>query len=113
MARGAPDPIIGQADCFLAVLERVSRVAPLSRPVLIVGERGSGKELIAARLHYLSERWSAPFLKFNCAALSEGLLESELFGHVAGAYTGASRARAGRFELADRGTLLIDELGAM
>ena len=111
--RGAPDPIIGQADNFLLALERVSRVAPLSKPVLIIGERGSGKELIASRLHYLSERWQRPLVKFNCAALNEELLESELFGHVAGAYTGATRPRVGRFELAHGGTLFLDELSSM
>ena len=111
--RQAPDPIIGQADNFLQTLERVSRVAPLSKPVLIIGERGSGKELIASRLHYLSERWQRPFVKFNCAALNEELLESELFGHVAGAYTGATRPRVGRFELAHGGTLFLDELASM
>ena len=111
--RDAPDPIIGQSDNFLAVLEKVSRVAPLSKPVLIIGERGSGKELIAARVHFLSERWQRPYVKFNCAALNEELLESELFGHVAGAYTGASRARIGRFELANGGTLFLDELASM
>jgi psp operon transcriptional activator len=113
LLRDNPDPIIGQADNFLAALERVSRVASLSKPVLIIGERGSGKELIAARLHFLSERWQRPFIKFNCAALNEELLESELFGHVAGAYTGATRPRTGRFELADRGTLFLDELASM
>ncbi len=107
------DTILGQADNFLAALERVSRVAPLGKPVLIIGERGSGKELIAARLHYLSERWAKPFVKFNCAALNEELLESELFGHVAGAYTGAARARVGRFEVASGGTMFIDELASM
>jgi psp operon transcriptional activator len=111
--RSAPDPIIGQADNFLAVLEQVSRAAPLSKPVLIIGERGAGKELIGARLHYLSERWARPYVKFNCAALNEELLESELFGHVAGAFTGASRARVGRFELANGGTLFLDELASM
>lgn len=111
--RDTPDSILGQSDNFLAVLERVSRVAPLSKPVLIIGERGSGKELIAARLHYLSERWRRSFVKFNCAALNEELLESELFGHLAGAYTGATRPRVGRFELADKGTLFLDELASM
>ena len=111
--RATPDPILGQADNFLAVLEKISRVAPLNKPVLIIGERGSGKELIAARVHYLSERWARPYVKFNCAALNEELLESELFGHVAGAYTGAARARAGRFELADGGTLFLDEVASM
>jgi psp operon transcriptional activator len=109
----APDPILGQSDNFLAVLERVSRVAPLAKPILIIGERGSGKELIAARLHYLSDRWARPFVKFNCAALNEELLESELFGHVAGAFTGAARARVGRFELANGGTIFLDELASM
>ncbi|HEX4870983.1 MAG TPA: phage shock protein operon transcriptional activator [Nevskiaceae bacterium] len=111
--REAPDPILGQSDNFLAVLEKVSRVAPLAKPVLIIGERGAGKELIAARLHFLSERWQKPYVKFNCAALNEELLESELFGHVAGAYTGASRPRIGRFELAQGGTLFLDELASM
>jgi psp operon transcriptional activator len=108
-----PDPLLGQADNFLAVLERISRVAPLRKPVLIIGERGTGKELIAARVHYLSERWQRPYIKFNCAAVNDELLESELFGHVAGAYTGATRARVGRFELADGGTLFLDELASM
>ncbi|HEY0975624.1 MAG TPA: phage shock protein operon transcriptional activator [Solimonas sp.] len=111
--RTTPDPILGQADNFLAVLEKISRVAPLRKPVLIIGERGSGKELIAARVHYLSERWARPYVKFNCAALNEELLESELFGHVAGAFTGAAKTRVGRFELADGGTLFLDELASM
>jgi psp operon transcriptional activator len=108
-----PDPIIGQADNFLAALERVSRVAPLAKPVLIIGERGTGKELIASRVHFLSERWQRPFIKFNCAALAEELLESELFGHVPGAFTGAVRGRVGRFELANGGTLFLDEIASM
>lgn len=111
--REDPDPIIGQADNFLLVLERVSRVAPLRKPILIIGERGTGKELIASRVHFLSERWQRPYIKFNCAALNEELLESELFGHVAGAFTGAVRARVGRFELASGGTLFLDEISAM
>ena len=113
LEREAPEQIIGEADCFLVVLERVSRAAPLSKPVLVIGERGTGKELIAARLHYLSERWQRAFVKFNCAAVNEELLESELFGHVAGAYTGATRPRVGRFELANNGTLFLDELASM
>ncbi len=112
-SRDLPDPILGQSDVFLAALEQVSRAAPLNKPILIIGERGSGKELIAARLHFLSERWQRPYVKFNCAALNEELLESELFGHVAGAYTGATRARVGRFELAHGGTLFLDELASM
>ena len=113
LVRRDPDPIIGQADNFLAALERVSRVAPLAKPVLIIGERGTGKELIASRVHFLSERWQQPFIKFNCAALNEELLESELFGHVAGAFTGAVRGRVGRFELAAGGTLFLDEIASM
>ncbi|MGH8482190.1 MAG: phage shock protein operon transcriptional activator [Nevskiaceae bacterium] len=113
LVRQDPDPIIGQADNFLAALERVSRVAPLVKPVLIIGERGTGKELIASRVHFLSERWQQPFIKFNCAALNEELLESELFGHVAGAFTGAVRGRVGRFELAGGGTLFLDEIPSM
>src|SRR5690606_34031380 len=87
-----------------------SQVAPLDKPVLIIGERGTGKELIAARLHFLSQRWEQTYLKMNCAALNENLLESELFGHEAGAFTGASKRHEGRFERADGGTLFIDEL---
>ncbi len=109
----APGSILGQSDAFVAALERVSRVAPLRQPVLVIGERGSGKELIAARLHYLSRRWQAPLIKFNCAALSEELIDSELFGHVAGAYTGATRNRPGRFEAAHGGSLFVDELSSM
>ncbi|WP_177188807.1 phage shock protein operon transcriptional activator [Solimonas aquatica] len=111
--REAPDAILGESDNFLSVLEKVSRIAPLRKPVLIIGERGSGKELIAARVHYLSERWARPFVKFNCAALNQELLESELFGHVSGAFTGAARARTGRFELASGGSLFLDELASM
>jgi psp operon transcriptional activator len=88
----------------------VSLVAPLSKPVLVIGERGTGKELVAARLHYLSPRWNQPFVKLNCAGLSETLLEAELFGHEAGSFTGAQRRRLGRFELAHRGTLFLDEV---
>src|ERR1700686_2756844 len=103
-------PLIGAAASFRAVLDQVSRVAPLDRPVLVVGERGSGKELVAARITYLSPRWDRPFVKLNCAALAESLLDSELFGHEAGAFTGAARRRLSRFELADGGTLFLDEL---
>jgi psp operon transcriptional activator len=102
--------LLGEAPAFLQVLEAVSRIAPLVKPVLVVGERGTGKELIAARLHYLSNRWDAEFVKLNCAAISDSLLESELFGHEAGAFTGASRTHKGRFERADGGTLFLDEL---
>ena len=105
--------LIGEAPAFLATLEHVSRAAPVARPVLVVGERGTGKELIASRLHFLSERWEAPLVKVNCAALTESILESELFGHEAGAFTGASRRHLGHFERADRGTLILDELGTV
>ena len=104
------DNLIGEANSFLAVLEQVSQIAPLTKPVLIIGERGTGKELIAARLHFLSERWEQSYVKLNCAALSESLLESELFGHEAGAFTGAQKRHEGRFERADQGTLFLDEL---
>ncbi|MFT4927917.1 MAG: psp operon transcriptional activator [Phenylobacterium sp.] len=104
------DNLIGQADSFLEVLEKVSQVAPLNKPVLIIGERGTGKELIAARLHYLSKRWDQQYVTLNCASLNENLLESELFGHEAGAFTGASKRHEGRFERANSGTLFLDEL---
>ena len=104
--------LIGESPAFLEVLERVSRVAPLNRPVLVIGERGTGKELIAARLHYLSGRWDYPFIKMNCAALAESLLETELFGHEAGSFTGAAKRRLGRFELANEGSLFLDELSS-
>jgi psp operon transcriptional activator len=102
--------MIGESASFLEMQEHVSRVAPLRKPVLIVGERGTGKELIAARLHYLSRRWQQAFLKINCAAVSETLLESQLFGHEAGAFTGATSQKKGYFERADGGTLFLDEL---
>ena len=105
--------IIGQSGEFLDAVERASRAAPLSRPVLVIGERGTGKELIAERLHHLSTRWDHPLITLNCAALPETLIEAELFGHEAGAFTGATRARAGRFEEADGGTLFLDELATL
>ncbi|MBT1443190.1 phage shock protein operon transcriptional activator [Shewanella sp. JM162201] len=104
------DNLIGQSNALLEVLEHVSRIAPLSKPVLIIGERGTGKELIAERLHYLSQRWDQAFIKLNCSSLSENLLESELFGHESGAFTGAKGKHEGRFERADGGTLFLDEL---
>lgn len=103
-------PLIGHSAAFLALGEEISRLAALDRPVLVIGERGTGKELVAARLHFLSPRWDRPYAKLNCAALAEGLLESELFGHEAGAFTGATRRRAGRFELANGGSLFLDEI---
>jgi psp operon transcriptional activator len=106
-------PIIGEAPVFLEMLEHVSRAAPLSKPVLVVGERGTGKELIASRLHFLSRRWEQPLVKVNCAALTESILESELFGHEAGAFTGAVRAHLGHFERANGGTLVLDEMATI
>ncbi len=105
--------IVGEAPVFLEMLEHASRAAPLAKPVLVIGERGTGKELVASRLHYLSERWEQPLIKVNCAALTESLLESELFGHEAGAFTGASRTHIGQFEQSSGGTLVLDELGTI
>ena len=102
--------LIGESPAWLAALEHASRVAPLDRPLLVIGERGTGKELVGERLHFLSRRWEGPFVKVNCAALSEDLLDSELFGHERGAFTGATDRRAGRFELADGGTIFLDEI---
>jgi psp operon transcriptional activator len=102
---------LGQSDAFLAFQEQLSRVARVDRPVLLVGERGTGKELAATRIHYLSSRWQEPLVALNCSALAPTLIESELFGHEAGAFTGAVRSRAGRFEAANGGTLFLDEIG--
>ena len=104
---------IGQSGAFLDAVERASRAAPMRRPVLVIGERGTGKELIAERLHRLSTRWDEPLVTMNCAALPETLIEAELFGHEAGAFTGATKQRVGRFEEADKGTLFLDELGTL
>ncbi len=111
MERGTQ--FVGQSGAFLDAVERASRAAPLNRPVLVIGERGTGKELIAERLHRLSTRWDGPLVTMNCAALPETLIEAELFGHEAGAFTGATRAREGRFEEADGGTLFLDELATL
>ncbi len=104
---------VGQSLAFLDAVERASRAAPLNRPVLVIGERGTGKELIAERLHHLSSRWAAPLVTMNCAALPETLIEAELFGHEAGSFTGAAKTRHGRFEEADGGTLFLDELATL
>lgn len=104
------DRMIGESSSFLQMQEQVSRLAPLHKPVLIIGERGTGKELVAARLHYLSPRWDESFIKINCAAFNESLLDSQLFGHEVGAFTGASRQQKGLFERADKGTLFLDEI---
>jgi psp operon transcriptional activator len=104
---------VGSSLPFLDAVERASRAAPLNRPVLVIGERGTGKELIAERLHHLSSRWSGPLVTMNCAALPENLIEAELFGHEAGSFTGAAKTRHGRFEEADGGTLFLDELATL
>ncbi|MGD8808257.1 MAG: phage shock protein operon transcriptional activator [Gammaproteobacteria bacterium] len=115
MPVGNPDlpTLIGESPAFVEMLEHVSLAARMTRPVLVIGERGTGKELVAARLHYLSERWEQRLVRVNCAALTETLLDSELFGHEAGAFTGAARAHSGCFEQADGGTLVLDELGTI
>ncbi len=105
--------LLGNDPSFLEVLDKVSLLAPLNRPILVIGERGTGKELIAERLHYLSDRWDKHYLNLNCASLNPNLIESELFGHQAGAFTGANQQRIGRFEQADKGTLFLDELATM
>ena len=107
------ESIIGNSAALAYALDRISQLAPINRPVLVLGERGTGKELAADRIHFLSSRWDAPLLKTNCAALADSLLESELFGHEQGAFTGATRAHKGRFERADGGTLFLDELATM
>ena len=94
----------GKSDVFLDFQQQLARVAKVQRPVLLIGERGTGKELAAARIHFLSQRWGGPLVKLNCAALSPSVLESELFGHEIGAFTGAARRRVGRFEAANGGT---------
>lgn len=106
----ATESLLGESNAFLEIIEQTSRLAPLRKPVLIIGERGTGKELIAHRLHYLSDRWDQSFVTINCATLSESLLETELFGHEAGSFTGAAKRHQGRFERADGGTLFLDEL---
>ncbi|MBI9097954.1 MAG: sigma 54-interacting transcriptional regulator [Spirochaetaceae bacterium] len=102
---------LGESELFLDFQQHLSRAAKVNRPMLIIGERGTGKELAASRLHFLSDRWEQPFVTMNCASLPPGLIESELFGHEAGAFTGASGRRKGRFEEADGGTLFLDEIG--
>lgn len=104
------DNLIGESPYFLSVLDKVSQLAPINRPVLVIGERGTGKELIAHRLHYLSTRWDQPLISLNCSTLSEGLIDSELFGHESGSFTGAKNRHQGRFERAENGTLFLDEL---
>ena len=107
------ESIIGKSRVLARALDQLSHLAQINRPILVVGERGTGKELAVERLHYLSPRWDAPLIKVNCAAMADSLLESELFGHEPGAFTGATRSHRGRFERADGGTLFLDELGTM
>jgi len=104
---------LGHSERFLEFQERLSRVAPVDRPVLLIGERGTGKELAAHRLHFLSRRWDGPFVTLNCSTLSPSLIEAELFGHERGAFTGAEQSRVGRFEAAHGGTLFLDEIGTI
>ena len=113
LAMERANQFVGQSLAFLDAVERASRAAPLNRPVLVIGERGTGKELIAERLHHLSQRWAGPLVTMNCAALPENLIEAELFGHEAGSFTGAAKTRHGRFEEADGGTLFLDELATL
>ncbi len=105
--------IVGASDALTQIMATVERVAPVPRPVLVLGERGTGKELIARAIHHLSPRSGEPFITINCAAVPESLLESELFGHEEGAFTGATKQKEGKFELADGGTLFLDEIGNM
>lgn len=105
------DQIIGRSAALEAVLEKIELVAPTTSTVLIRGETGTGKELIAKAIHNVSPRYDRPFVKVNCAAIPLDLLESELFGHERGAFTGAISQKIGRFELADKGTLFLDEVG--
>jgi formate hydrogenlyase transcriptional activator len=105
--------IVGRSPAMLAMLSRIETVAPTDATVLILGETGTGKELIARAIHARSPRRGRPLVKVNCAALSAGLVESELFGHVKGAFTGALSDRVGRFELADGGTIFLDEIGEL
>lgn len=113
MSERSPQRIIGESPALADLLDRASDLAPLQRPVLVIGERGTGKELIAERLHFLSPRWQQPLIKVNCAAISESLLDADLFGYEPGAFTGANRTHIGRFERAHEGTLFLDEVGTM
>ena len=103
--------LVGSSAALSEIQQAVARIAPTKASVLITGESGTGKELVAKAIHDIGPRKHAPFVKVNCAALTETLLESELFGHVKGAFTGADRRKVGRFELAGKGTIFLDEIG--
>ena len=107
------DGAVGQSEAFITFQEQISRVAPIERPVMIIGERGTGKELAAARIHFLSRRWQKPLVTLNCSALTPTLIGSELFGYEKGAFTGAGTRHTGRFEQAADGTLFLDEIGTI
>ena len=112
-AAGRRWAIVGDSEQMRTVLTKIEKVAPVPRPVLVLGPRGTGKELVARAIHMISPRASEPFITINCAAVTESLLESELFGHEEGAFTGATKQKEGKFELADGGTLFLDEIGNM
>ena len=105
--------LIGSSNAMAHLLERVRQCSSIRRPIIVAGERGSGKELIAERLHYLSPRWDKPYITLNCATLAENLLEAELFGYERGAFTGATQRTLGRFERAHEGSLFLDEIATM
>jgi psp operon transcriptional activator PspF len=112
-AAGRRWQIVGDSSAMRTVMTKIEKVAPVPRPVLVLGPRGTGKELVARAVHTLSPRASEPYVTINCAAVAESLLESELFGHEEGAFTGATKQKEGKFELADGGTLFLDEIGNM
>src|SRR6201984_1200944 len=105
--------IVGESDVMKAVSHQLQRVAPTEATVLLLGESGTGKELLARAVHHLSNRREQPFIALNCAAIPEGLVENELFGHERGAFTGAGNRKAGKIEMAQRGTLFLDEIGEL
>ncbi len=112
-AAGRRWAIVGDSQQMRIVMTKIEKVAPVPRPVLVLGPRGTGKELVARAIHTMSPRASEPYVTINCAAVTESLLESELFGHEEGAFTGATKQKEGKFELADGGTLFLDEIGNM
>ncbi|MFO0795015.1 MAG: sigma-54 dependent transcriptional regulator, partial [Candidatus Brocadiaceae bacterium] len=112
-AKSRPSELVGNTPQMRQIFCLIEDVAPSTASILILGETGTGKELVANAIHYQSDRAGKPFVALHCAALSEGVLESELFGHEKGAFTGAIQARKGRFEIADKGTLFLDEVGEM